>query len=44
LAPRLVLKGELVAKGYGVGAVVQIVADVTAWDIDERSQGQRQEP
>jgi len=34
LAPRLVLKGELVAKGYGVGAVVQIVADVTAWDID----------
>jgi hypothetical protein len=33
LAPQLVLKGKLVAKGYGVGAVVQITADVTAWEI-----------
>lgn len=30
LAPQLVLKGKLIAKGYGVGAVVQIMADVTA--------------
>jgi hypothetical protein len=33
LAPQLVLKGKLVAKGYGVGAVVQIAVEVTAWDI-----------
>lgn len=33
LAPQLVLKGKLVAKGYGVGAVVQITAEVTAWGI-----------
>jgi hypothetical protein len=33
LAPQLLLKGKLVATGFGVGAVVQITADVTAWDI-----------
>jgi hypothetical protein len=33
LAPQLALKGKLIAMGYGVGAVVQISADVTAWDI-----------
>ena len=26
-------RGTLVAKGYGVGALVQVTADVTAWDI-----------
>lgn len=30
---RLLLVGKLVAKGYGVGAVVQVGADVTAWHI-----------
>jgi len=34
LAPQLILKGKLTAKGYGVGAVVQITAEVTAWAID----------
>jgi hypothetical protein len=33
LQPRLVLVGKLLAKGYGVGAVVQVTADVTAWEI-----------
>ena len=33
LQPRLLLVGELGAKGYGVGAVVQVSADVTAWEI-----------
>ncbi|MDA8314374.1 MAG: hypothetical protein M0010_04255 [Actinomycetota bacterium] len=33
LAPQLVLKGKLIAKGYGVGAVVQITSEVTAWNI-----------
>lgn len=33
LQHRLVLVGRLVAKGYGIGAVVQITADVTAWEI-----------
>lgn len=33
LSPQLVLKGKLVAKGYGVGAVVQVSADVRAWEI-----------
>lgn len=33
LSPQLLLKGRLVATGYGVGAVVQITAEVTAWDI-----------
>jgi hypothetical protein len=33
LAPQLVLKGKLIAKGYGVGAVVQITSDVTAWNV-----------
>ena len=33
LQPRLFLVGELVAKGYGIGAVVQVGADVTAWEI-----------
>ena len=33
LQPRLVLVGKLVAKGYGIGAVVQVTADVTARDI-----------
>jgi hypothetical protein len=29
----LLIKGKLTARGYGVGAVVQVWADVTAWDI-----------
>lgn len=33
LAPQLLLKGELLAKGYGIGAVVQLVVDVTAFGI-----------
>lgn len=33
LQPRLVLVGKLVAKSYGIGAVVQVSADVTAWEI-----------
>ena len=33
LLPQLVLKGKLIAKGYSVGAVVQVTADVTASDI-----------
>jgi len=33
LAPQLLLKGKLTAKGYGVGAVVQITSEVTAWGI-----------
>jgi len=33
LQPRLLLLGKLVAKGYGIGAVVQVTADVTAWEI-----------
>ena len=33
LIPQLILKGQLTAKGYGVGAVVQIIAEVTAWEI-----------
>lgn len=33
LQPRLVLVGKLRAKGYGVGAVVQVAADVTAWEV-----------
>jgi hypothetical protein len=33
LSPQLMLKGNLVAKGYGVGAVVQVTTEVTAWDI-----------
>lgn len=33
LLPQLLLKGKLTAKGYGVGAVVQVWAEVTAWDI-----------
>lgn len=33
LTPQLVLEGKLVARGYGVGAVVEIGAQVTAWDI-----------
>lgn len=33
LSPQLLVKGRLVAKSYGVGAVVQITAEVTAWDI-----------
>lgn len=32
LRPQLVLKGTLVARGYGVGAVVQIITEVTALD------------
>jgi hypothetical protein len=30
LSPQLILKGKLTAKGYGVGAVVQIIAEVRA--------------
>lgn len=33
LQPRLLLVGKLVAKGYGIGAVVQVTADVTALKI-----------
>ena len=33
LAPQLILKGKLTANGYKVGAVVQIIAEVTAWDL-----------
>lgn len=33
LAPQLLLKGKLTAKGYGIGAVVQVSAEVTATDI-----------
>ncbi len=33
LQPRLLLLGKLVAKGYGIGAVVEVTADLTAWDI-----------
>lgn len=33
LQPRLLLVGKLMAKGYGVGAVVEVTADVTAWEI-----------
>jgi hypothetical protein len=33
LQPRLLLVGKLIAKDYGVGAVVQVTADVTAWGI-----------
>jgi hypothetical protein len=33
LQPRLVLVGKLAAKGYSIGAVVQVTADVTAWEI-----------
>jgi hypothetical protein len=33
LQPRLILKANLVAKGYGIGAVVQITADVTACNL-----------
>lgn len=35
LAPQLILNGTLVANGYGVGAVVQITAEVTAWNISD---------
>ena len=33
LQPRLLLLGKLVAKDYGIGAVVQVTADITAWNI-----------
>lgn len=33
LLPQLLLKGTLAARGYGVGAVIQISTEVTAWDI-----------
>ena len=33
LVPRLALKGELIAKGYGHGAVIQLSVDVTALDV-----------
>jgi hypothetical protein len=33
LSPQLVLKGRLSANGYGIGAVVQITSEVTAWEI-----------
>lgn len=34
LVPQLLIKGKLVARGYGVGAVVQVWAEVTAWSTD----------
>lgn len=33
MSPQLVLKGKLIARGYGIGAVVQVTAEVTAWEI-----------
>jgi len=33
LQPRLHLLGKLVSKGYGIGAIVEVTADLTAWDI-----------
>ncbi len=33
LQSRLVLAGKLIGKGYGIGAVVQLTADVTAWNL-----------
>ena len=33
LASQLLLKGKLTAKGYDIGAVVQIASEVTAWGI-----------
>ena len=33
LQPNLILLGELVAKDYGTGAIVQVTADITAWNI-----------
>jgi hypothetical protein len=37
LAPALLIKGQLTAKGYGVGAVAEVSAEVTAWDIERTS-------
>lgn len=34
LRPRLAIKGQLIAKGYGIGSVVSISADVSAWEIE----------
>ena len=33
LQPRLAIKGKLVARGYGIGALLLVSAEVTAWDI-----------
>jgi hypothetical protein len=33
LQPRLALKGKLVARGYGIGSLLLVSAEVTAWDI-----------
>ena len=33
LQPRLAINGKLIAKDYGIGAVVQLSADVTAWNL-----------
>lgn len=34
LQPRLALIGKLTARDFGLGAVAQVSAEVTAWDID----------
>ncbi len=33
LQPRLAIKGKLIAKGYGIGSVVLLIAEVSAWEI-----------
>jgi hypothetical protein len=33
LQPQLLILGKLIAKGYGIGAVVELTADITAWEI-----------
>jgi len=37
LEPRLILKGHLVAKGYAIGALLQVSAKVTATEIEGNS-------
>lgn len=39
LLPRLAIKGQLIAKGYGIGAVVSITAVVTATDLPSGGNG-----
>lgn len=34
LRPTLGIKGKGVARGYGIGAVIQVSSEVTAWDIE----------
>lgn len=37
LEPRLIIKGDLVAKGYAIGALLQVIAKVTATEIEGNS-------